>query len=81
MNENTIWKIERWSDGQGSKGISIKDAAGLCIANMVMQLDNSEMEKARLIAAAPTMYEFIKKASERGDADAIAIVEAVNGNA
>lgn len=54
------WVIDRWSDKQGSKGISIKSAAGLHIANMVMQLDDAEPANARLIAAAPDLMEALK---------------------
>lgn len=47
------WTVDRWSDKQGSKGISIKSIGGVYIANIVMQLDDREMDHARLIAAAP----------------------------
>jgi hypothetical protein len=35
---------------------------------------------ARLIAAAPTMYDYIKAKADAGDAEAQAIMEAVNAN-
>ena len=50
------WTVERWGDKEGSKGISIKDGDGLFIANMVGQLDDSEMRKARLIVLAVNDY-------------------------
>jgi hypothetical protein len=51
-NATRPWTVEKWADKQGGKGISIKDGDGLCIANMVGQLDDSEMKKARLIVLA-----------------------------
>lgn len=33
---------------------------------------------ARLIAASPTMYEYIERRAEAGDSDAAAILEAIN---
>lgn len=36
---------------------------------------------ARLIAAAPTMADYIRKRAAEGDAEAISIMEAVDGNA
>lgn len=45
------WAIDRWSDKQGSKGISIL-RNGLAVANMVGQLDDSEMALAKAIVTA-----------------------------
>ena len=53
---DALWAVERWSDKQGGRGISIKDGDGLCIANMVGQLDDSELKKARLIVDAVNAY-------------------------
>jgi len=36
---------------------------------------------ARLIAAGPTMADYIRKRAEAGDSEALAIWEAINGNA
>jgi hypothetical protein len=51
------WTVDRWSDKQGSKGISIKDGDGLCIANMVGQLDDSELKKAHEIVRSVNCHE------------------------
>ena len=56
------WTAEKWADKQGSKGIVILDADRLCIANMVMQLDDSEMEKTRLIVRAVNSHEELLEA-------------------
>lgn len=37
------------------------------------------IDNARLIAAAPTMYDFVQRAAKDGDADAKAIMEAIHG--
>jgi hypothetical protein len=37
-------------------------------------------ERARLIAAAPTMYDFIAQKAASGDADASAILEAIHAS-
>ena len=36
---------------------------------------------ARLIAAAPRMYDYISARADTGDAEAVAILEAIHGNA
>ena len=56
------WTVDRWGDKEGSRGISIKDGDGLCIANMVGQLDDSEMKKAKLIVLAVNAH--ISRAEE-----------------
>jgi hypothetical protein len=56
------WTVDRWADGQGGRGISIKDGDGLCIANMVGQLDDSEMKKARLIVLAVNAHKGLLEA-------------------
>lgn len=51
------WKVERIHDkATGYRGISIFDDQGLRVANIVMQLDESEMKKARLIVDAVNAY-------------------------
>lgn len=50
----------RESDKGGWRGISVKDAAGGFIANLVMQLAENEMANARLIAAAPELLAALK---------------------
>jgi hypothetical protein len=47
------YSVERaHEESTGWKGISIKAADGTYIANMVMQLDDSELANARMIVAA-----------------------------
>lgn len=47
------WSVERVHEkSTGYRGISIFDERGFRIANIVMQLDETEMEKARLIVKA-----------------------------
>jgi hypothetical protein len=47
------WSVERTHEAStGWKGISIKNEHGLHVANIVMQLDDSEMKVARLIVDA-----------------------------
>ena len=54
--------VERWSDKQGNKGISIKDGGGLNIANMVGQLDDSELEQTREIVRRANCHEELLEA-------------------
>ena len=49
------WRIEKSHDKSGWQGISIFSDTDLRVANMVMQLDDSEMANARLIAQAPAL--------------------------
>jgi hypothetical protein len=47
------WKVERVHEkSTGYRGISIFDEHGLRIANMVMQLTEDELEKAKMIVKA-----------------------------
>lgn len=46
------WTVERVKSKDGWHGISIFDERGLRIANIVMQLDETEMKKAKLIVDA-----------------------------
>jgi hypothetical protein len=62
------WTVDRWADGQGGKGISIKDGDGLCIANLVGQLDDSEMRKARLIVLAVNAHKGLLEALKLAEA-------------
>ena len=53
MTARTPWTIERSNEkSTGWRGISIVDADGLHVANLVMQLDDSENEIAKLIVRA-----------------------------
>lgn len=54
------WAVVRESDKGGRRGISVKDAAGGFITNLVMQLAENEMANARLIAAAPELLAALK---------------------
>lgn len=50
------WTVERIKGKDGWRGISIFDDQGLRIANIVMQLDETEMKKARLIVDAVNAF-------------------------
>ncbi len=58
------------------------DFAMVKIGKRVHMVGYSDEDKAnaRLIAAAPRMYEKIESIARTGDAEAIAILEAINGN-
>lgn len=45
-------RIDRWRTKCGESGISILDADGMAIANMIAQIDDSELEQAKAIVAA-----------------------------
>ena len=53
------WSVERWKGKHGDAGISIKDANGVFIANMVFQAADNEMANARLLVDAVNA-EFVK---------------------
>jgi len=46
-----------------------------------VKLGEQDLSNARLIAAAPRMFDRIAKLAAEGDAESLAIMEAVNGNA
>ena len=50
------WTVERIKGKGGYGGISIRDAEGLYVANMIFQLRENEMANARLIVDAVNAY-------------------------
>lgn len=77
------WLIE-WNAAQGGEGHYItdsKDMAELSRIAAVLFHDDAEGEtasNARLIAASPTMYDYLVERAQSGDARAASIVEAIN---
>lgn len=64
-------------------GFDVRDGGPLLpIVSVVHGYDTDEARaNARLIAAAPRMFDFVERAALAGDSEAIAIVEVVNGRA
>ena len=60
------------------EGTEVNEATYVVAADPHMELS---LANARLIAAAPTMGDYIRKRAEAGDSEAQAIWEAINGNA
>lgn len=57
------WSIKREADkATGWNNVCIVNEKGLVVANVVMQIDDSEMQIARLIAAAPDLLAALEKA-------------------
>lgn len=54
-------QIKRESDNQGYKGIVLMTPGGSCIANMVMQLDDTELANAKFIIQACNAHEELVK--------------------
>ena len=77
------WQIE-WNVAQGGEGHYItdsKDMAELSRIAAVLFHDDADGEtraNARLIAASPTMYDYLVERAQSGDARAASIVEAIN---
>ena len=77
------WLIE-WNAAQGGEGHYItdsKDMAELSRIAAVLFHDDADGEtraNARLIAASPTMYDYLVERAQSGDARAASIVEAIN---
>ena len=77
------WLIE-WNAAQGGEGHYItdsKDMGELSRIAMVLFHDDADGEtraNARLIAASPTMYDYLVERAQSGDARAASIVEAIN---
>jgi hypothetical protein len=65
-------KIRRTDQGDLYIAISTSDLTLDFIAPRAMKAQH--MANARLVAASPTMYEFIKSLAEKGDKDAAAII-------
>ena len=77
------WLIE-WNAAQGGEGHYItdsKDMGELSRIAMVLFHDDADGEtraNARLLAASPTMYDYLVERAQSGDARAASIVEAIN---
>ena len=77
------WLIE-WNAAQSGEGHYItdsKDMVELSRIAVVLFHDDAEGEtasNARLIAASPTMYDYLVERAQSGDARAASIVEAIN---
>ena len=77
------WLIE-WNAAQGGEGHYItdsKDMAELSRIAAVLFHDDADGEtraNARLLAASPTMYDYLVERAQSGDARAASIVEAIN---
>ena len=77
------WQIE-WNVAQCGAGHYItdsKDMAELSRIAAVLFHDDADGEtraNARLIAASPTMYDYLVERAQSGDARAASIVEAIN---
>ena len=79
------WTVERGSFGVGRY---IAGPDGVAIARMASNTTPEMMSReragiheanARLIAAAPRMYDFVRRAADAGDTEALAILEAAHG--
>ena len=77
------WQIE-WNVAQGGEGHYItdsKDMGELSRIAAVLFHDDADGEtraNARLLAASPTMYDYLVERAQSGDARAASIVEAIN---
>ena len=76
--------LTQWGAAQGGDGhhiIDTKDMGELSRIAVVLFHDDAEGEtraNARLIAASPTMYDYLVERAQSGDARAASIVEAIN---
>ena len=77
------WLIE-WNAAQGGEGHYITDSKDMGEPSriaMVLFHDDADGEtraNARLLAASPTMYDYLVERAQSGDARAASIVEAIN---
>ena len=77
------WRIE-WNTAQGGEGhyiTDINDMGEISRIAAVLFHDDADGEtraNARLIAASPTMYDYLVERAQSGDARAASIVEAIN---
>lgn len=78
MKPATPFKVVRDSDKGGFRGISIKNADNLFIANMVGQLDDSEGEQAAYIVHAANSYPKLVEALRKMGAGSPSTVKSVN---
>ena len=79
-----------WFTEDNDRAISSNAVTGIALVNMAnirygwdgpdFVTASHRAANARLIAAAPRMYEKIESIARTGDAEAIAILEAINGN-
>lgn len=70
------WKVA----GPSAKGyLVVQGAEGNGVALILMESSDEEAD-ARLIAAAPTMYEYIASSASNGCAEARKIMEAINAS-
>lgn len=75
------WKVEKELTSRSGAWLIAMDAGdrgrGIAIAETV-PATGKEMANARLIAASPTMFDYIIARSALGDAEASAILESIN---
>jgi hypothetical protein len=71
------WKVRKVSDAEFSYQIelSLKDKDAIACIYGLTTPDEESQANAKLIAAAPTMYEFLFKRSNEGDMDAKQLLE------
>ena len=77
------WLIE-WNAAQGGEGHYITDSKDMVELSRIAAVlfhddaDGETRANARLIAASPTMYDYLVERAQSGDARAASIVEAIN---
>ena len=77
------WLIE-WNAAQGGEGHYITDSKDMGEFSRIAAVlfnddaDGETRANARLIAASPTMYDYLVERAQSGDARAASIVEAIN---
>ena len=77
------WQIE-WNAAQGGEGHYITDSNDMGELSRIAAVlfhddaDGETRANARLIAASPTMYDYLVERAQSGDARAASIVEAIN---
>lgn len=58
------WSVKREADKGGWRNVCIASKDGLVVANMVMQLDDSDSFNASLISASPDMISVLEELEE-----------------
>ena len=77
------WLIE-WNAAQGGEGHYITDSKDMVELSRIAAVlfhddaDGETRANAHLIAASPTMYDYLVECAQSGDARAASIVEAIN---
>lgn len=77
------WQIE-WNAAQSGEGHYITDSNDMGELSRIAAVlfhddaDGETRANARLIAASPTMYDYLVERAQSGDARAASIVEAIN---